>query len=221
VALKVIGAGFSRTGTLSMKSALEQLGFAPCYHMAEAVFPRPGYNEGHLDAWYDYYVDGKQIDWHWLLKGYRASVDMPTCVHYRELMQAYPEALVVLTTRDPEAWFDSWQALWSAFAEARDPGKVVRYHKFIPLMDALLNRYFGGKIERDSSIAFFNAHLDAVRRNVPANKLLEFEVTDGWEPLCRFLGVDVPDAPFPHLNERATTRDILQAALWTHEPMQL
>nr|WP_255746838.1 sulfotransferase family protein [Lysobacter sp. CFH 32150] len=219
--MKVIGAGFSRTGTLSTKSALERLGFAPCYHMAEAVLPRPGFNDEHLDAWYDYYVGGREMDWQWLLKGYQASVDTPNCLHYRELMQAFPEAVVVLTTRDPDEWFDSWQALWSAFEEAREPRKVVRYHKFLPVMDAILDRHFGGKIERDSNIRVFNAHNESVRRDVPAHKLLEFKVTDGWEPLCGFLDVDVPDAPFPRLNDRESTRGILQGALWTHEPMQL
>ena len=221
MALKVIGAGFSRTGTLSTKSALEQLGFAPCYHMAEAVFPRPGFNEGHLDAWYDYYVGGRVMDWQWLLKGYQASVDIPNCLHYRELMRAYPDAVVVLTTRDPDVWFDSWQALWSAIEDARDPSKVVRYHKFLSVADAIVDRHLGGKIERDSNIRFFNTHIDAVRRDVPAHKLLEFKVTEGWEPLCRFLGVEVPNSPFPRINERESTRALIQAGLWTHEPIQL
>jgi hypothetical protein len=221
LALKVIGAGFSRTGTLSMKSALEQLGFAPCYHGAEAVLPRPGFNDGHLDAWYDYYVGGTTMDWQWLLKGYQASVDIPTCLHYRELMQAFPDAVVVLTTRDPEEWFDSWQALWSAIDEVRDPEKIVRFHKFLPLLDAIVDRHLGGKIERASSIDFFNRHMEAVRRGVPADRLLEFKVTEGWAPLCAFLGVDVPDSPFPRLNDREFTRTLLRNGLWTHEPLQI
>jgi len=221
LALEVIGAGFSRTGTLSMKSALEQLGFAPCYHMAEVVLPRPGFNDGHLDAWHDFYVDGMAMDWPWLLKNYRASVDAPTFLHYRELMQIFPDAAVVLTTRDPDEWFDSWQAFWSAIDEVRDPGKVVRFHKYLPLLDAIVDRHFGGKIERASNIDFFNRHIEAVRRDVPADRLLEFKVTDGWTPLCAFLGVDVPDAPFPRVNDRESTRALLKCALWTHEPLQL
>ena len=78
---KIIGAGFGRTGTLSMKAALEQFGFDPCYHMAEVNLPRPGCNDGHLDAWHDVYVNGQEMDWQWLLKGYQASVDFPTCLH--------------------------------------------------------------------------------------------------------------------------------------------
>jgi len=221
LALKVIGAGFSRTGTLSMKSALEHLGFAPCYHGAEAVLPRPGFNDGHLDAWHDHYVGGMAMDWQWLLKGYQASVDIPTCLHYRELMQTFPDAVVVLTTRDPDEWFDSWQALWSAIDEVRDPGRIVRFHKFLPLLDAIVERHLGGKIERASSIAFFNRHNDAVRRDVPADRLLECKVTEGWAPLCGFLGVDIPDSPFPRLNDREFTRTLLRNGLWTHEPLQV
>jgi hypothetical protein len=221
LALEVIGAGFSRTGTLSMKAALEQLGFAPCYHGAETVLPRPGFNDGHLDAWHDFYVGGMPMDWHWLLERYRASVDVPTCLHYRELMQAYPDALVVLTTRDPGEWFDSWQALWAAIDEVRDSGKIIRFHKFLPLLDAIIGRHLGGRIERTSSIEFFNRHNDAVRRLVPASRLLEFKVTEGWAPLCSYLGVGMPDAPFPRLNDREFTRGLLWAGLCTNEPLLL
>ena len=204
-----------------MKSALEQLGFAPCYHGAEVVLPRPDYNDGHLDAWHDHYVGGMPMDWPWLFRGYLASVDMPACLHYRELMRTFPDAKVVLTTRDPDEWFDSWQALWSAIDEARDPRRIVRFHKYLPLVDAILDRHMGGSIERAANIDFFKRHIEAVRRDVPADRLLEFKVTDGWEPLCRFLGVDVPHGPFPYLNERQSTRDLLKAALWTHEAIQV
>lgn len=221
MALQVIGAGFSRTGTLSTKSALEQLGFAPCYHMSEVVFPRPGCNEGHLDAWFDYYTAGRPLDWHGLMGAYRACVDAPACLHVRELLEAYPDACVVLTTRDAEAWFRSWQGLWSVFEAVRDPARIVRYHKFHPLLDAILERHLGGRIEHDANIRFLHAHNDAVRRLVPADRLLEFEVSQGWEPLCRFLGVAVPTTPFPHLNEQAGMRDLLEAALFTDVPLQL
>lgn len=221
MALKVIGAGFSRTGTLSMKSALEQLGFAPCYHGAEAVLPRPDYNDGHLDAWHDHYVGGMRMDWPWLFRSFLATVDLPACLHYRELMRTFPDAKVVLTTRDPDEWFDSWQALWSAIDEVRDPRRIVRFHKYITVVDAILDRHMGGRIDRVANIDFFKRHIEAVRRDVPADRLLEFKVTDGWEPLCRFLGVDVPQGSFPHLNEREYTRDLLKAALWTHEAIQV
>lgn len=198
---------------------MEQLGFNPCYHVAEVILPRPGFNDGHLDAWYDFYVDGIDMDWQWLLKGYQASVDFPTCLHFRELMQAFPDAVVVLNTRDPEKWFDSWQALWSAFEDARDPTKIVRFHKWPAMLDAMIDRYFGGNIERESNIAVFNQHLEAVRREVPADKLLEFSVTEGWEPLCSFLNVDAPNTPFPYLNEREGIDELLKMVLWINEPI--
>jgi hypothetical protein len=155
------------------------------------------------------------------LKHYLASVDMPMCLHYRALMATYPDAKVVLTTRDPDEWFDSWQALWSAIDEVRDPRRIVRFHKFVPLLDAIVDRHMGGKIDRTANIEFFNQHLESVRRDVPADRLLEFKVTDGWAPLCAFLGVDVPDSPFPRLNDREGTRALLKAGLWTHEALQV
>jgi hypothetical protein len=221
MALMVIGAGLSRTGTLSLKAALEQLGFAPCYHGAEVVLPRPGFNDGHLDAWHDYYLAGAPIDWRALLQGYRASVDVPASLHYRELMAAFPDAKVVLTTRDPDQWFESWQALWASIDEVRDPARIVRFHKFLPMLDAILDRHFGGKIERTSNIDVFNRHNDAVRREVPADKLLELNVAEGWGPLCAFLGTEIPATPFPRLNDREGTRALLKAGLWTNEPLQL
>lgn len=217
---KVIGAGFGRTGTLSMKAALEQLGFFPCYHMAEVVARRPGCNERHLDAWHDYYVNGQEMDWRWLLKDYQASVDFPTCLHYRELMRAFPDAAVVLNTRDPEKWFDSWQHLWSAVDAVNDPDRIVRFHKWMPMLDAMRDQYFGGKIERESNIAIFKQHMDEVKRHVPPHKLLEFSVTEGWRPLCDFLKLEIPDSPFPHLNEREGVVDTLKTVMWTNDPFE-
>lgn len=217
--LKVIGAGFGRTGTRSMKAALEQLGYDPCYHMGEVWIPIPGRNEGHLDAWHDFFVQGKAMDWRWLLENYQACVDMPTCFYYSELMQAFPDALVILNTREPDKWFDSWQHLCSALDQVNDPDKIVRLEKFLPMVNAMREQYFGDPIERETCIAAFKAHTEAVRRDVPADRLLEFSVKEGWGPLCRFLGVEVPDSPFPHLNEREGVVDGLKRALWTTEPL--
>src|SRR6266851_9175875 len=99
--LKVIGAGFGRTGTLSIKHALEELGFGPCYHMTE-LFDKPG-----VDAQWDAIVRGEPVDWNTVFKGYQATVDWPACTFYEELMQAYPDAKVLLTVRDPEKWYAS------------------------------------------------------------------------------------------------------------------
>ena len=214
MSLDIIGAGYGRTGTLSMKLALERLGFDPCYHMQEVGIPRPGCNENHLDAWHDFAVHGKPIDWRWLLKEYRACVDFPTCLYYRELMQTFPHARVILNTRDPERWFKSWSALWAAFDTVNDPARVVRNHKFFPFVVALVRDRFGASIERDSSIALFNAHIAAVKTAVPADKLLVFSVDQGWTPLCAFLGVAVPDEPFPHVNEGAVMVEKFKMGFW-------
>jgi Sulfotransferase domain len=219
MALEIIGAGFGRTGTLSMKVALEQLGYDPCYHMAEVLMPRPGLNDGHLDAWYDFAVNRKPMDWRWLLKSYRACVDFPTCLFYRELIEAFPQARVILTTRDPEKWFKSWSNLWAAGDAINDPSRMVRLHKFIPFVDALIrNGLLGGKIERESSIALFNRHIEEVKASVPADRLLVFRVDQGWAPLCEFLGKPVPDTPFPHLNESDGLLEKFKALFWGEIP---
>lgn len=221
MSLDVIGAGFGRTGTLSMKLALEQLGYDPCYHMQELGMPRPGHNDGHLDAWHDFAVEGKPIDWRWLLKGYRACVDFPTCIFYRELMEAFPHARVVLNTRDPARWFQSWSSLWAALDVANDPARVVRAHKFFPFIESLIRRgLFRGRIESESNIAVFNAHIEAVKSTVPADRLLVFRVDQGWEPLCAFLGTDVPDGPFPHANEGEGMLEKFKVGFWGSEGLR-
>ena len=129
--------------------------------MSEVAAPHPGYNDGHLDAWHDFAVAGKPMDWRWLFKGYRACVDFPTCIYYRELMAVFPHARVVFTTRDSDRWFKSWATLWSAVDLFNDPARVIHAQKFFPFVEVLLrNRRFGGSIERESSIAAFNAHIE-------------------------------------------------------------
>ena len=102
--LSVIGAGFGRTGTMSLKLALDQLGFGPCYHMTE-VFKNPK-----ASGYWEAAADGKPIDWEEVFAGYRSTVDWPGATFYKQLADAYPEAKVILTERDAEAWFESTQA---------------------------------------------------------------------------------------------------------------
>ena len=201
--LRVIGAGFGRTGTLSLKAALEQLGFDPCYHMAEIIGERPGVNDGHVDAWHAFVCAGRPMDWQKLFAGYQACVDFPTCIYYRELLAAFPEAPVVLTVRDPGAWYESWCALQTAAREIRrvtqhDP-RMRRWGEFVEVLE---ERWLGGEPERTRAIAAFERHVAEVKAGVPAERLLVFDVREGWAPLCAFLGRPVPEGPFPHLNER-------------------
>jgi hypothetical protein len=206
MALRVIGAGFGRTGTLSLKAALEELGFAKCYHMTDVLA-----HLAHAPLW-EAAARGEPVDWEALFEGYQATVDWPGCTFYEELIRRYPDAKVILTTRDPETWYDS--ALQTIFWVR----KVFRgwFRLFVPRMRQfrrMLDRViwdgtFHGRFEdKNHAIEVFNRHNEHVRRTVPRERLLLYEVRDGWEPLCAFLGVPVPDGkPFPRLNDSATFR---------------
>jgi len=203
VALEVIGAGFGRTGTLSMQAALEQLGFAPCYHFTEVIERRPGRNDGHRRAWVDFAKGRRPMDWRWLFTHYRATVDFPMCLYFSELIEAFPDARVVLTVRDPERWFESFDTLVQGLDR-------IRFGRFFApklratttIFDRLLRGpVFGGRLDRASCVAAFERHRDAVIRRVSADRLLVYDVRSGWDPLCRFLGIPVPETAFPHLNE--------------------
>lgn len=208
--LKVIGAGFGRTGTLSLKMALEELGFGPCHHMTE-VFNNPW----QIPFW-QAAIDEKPLDWHTLLSGYQSTTDWPSCSFYEQLMQAYPDAKVLLSVRDPEKWYESATAtIYRVSKLSRTP-----IPKLIALTNPMLrerlqsvrivNNLVWKKTFQDNfadkayAISVFNRHNEEVRQRVPAEKLLVYNVKEGWEPLCAFLGVDVPDKPFPHANDRET-----------------
>jgi hypothetical protein len=204
--IKVIGAGLGRTGTLSLKAALEELGFAKCYHMVEAIA-----HPGHALVW-DAAARGEAVDWDALFEGYQATVDWPACSFYKELMERYPEAKVILTVRDPDRWYDSARQTIYSVRQAF-PAWVM---PFIPRLRRILRMVrrliwdgmFQGRFEdRDFAIEVYRRHNDEVRRVVPPERLLVYEVKEGWGPLCAFLGVSVPGGrPFPHLNDAAEFR---------------
>jgi hypothetical protein len=196
MALAVIGAGFGRTGTLSLKLALEQLGFGACYHMFE-VLQHPE----HMPVWARAH-DGEAVDWEALFEGYRSSCDWPSCNLWREQRAAFPEAKVILSTRDPVKWHESvMNTIWPSSrraAESEDPQQRT-FGQWA--MRVIWDRVFDGRVEdRAHAIAVYEAHAAAVRAEVPADRLLEFEASDGWAPLCAFLGVPVPDTPYPRTN---------------------
>jgi len=194
--LKVIGAGFGRTGTLSTKNALEELGLRPCYHMTE-LFERPDAAE----QW-EAIVAGTPADWNTVFTGYQATVDWPACAFYKELMQVYPEAKVLLTVRDPERWYES--AINTIYVSSRSHLPQSPHAQMINTL--IWQGTFDGKFEdKDYAIAVFHRHSEEVKQHVPPEKLLVYSVKEGWEPLCAFLGVEVPaDTPFPMLNDRAS-----------------
>ena len=201
--MEIIGAGLPRTGTLSTKAALEQLGFGPCYHMVELM--------SHLDhgRLWQAAVDGGPAEWQELFAGYAAVVDAPGCFHWRKMAEAFPSAKILLTTRDPERWFDSSVRLLLGMARMTEEApEVASFLGDLPFMqDMALTGPFALRSEeefardRDDMIKAYHEHVEQVRAEVPPERLLVFDVRQGWEPLCEFLGVDVPAEPFPHLND--------------------
>ena len=196
MSLGVIGAGFGRTGTLSLKGALEHLGFGPCYHMIE-VIDRPE----HVDFW-QRAAAGTAVDWDEILAGYRAAVDWPACSFYAELAARYPEAKVILTVRDPERWYQSaCQTIFPRITRPVSPDDALAWARIRMQRKIVIEQAFGGDIEdREHALAVFRQHVAEVQRAIPPERLLVYRVADGWEPLCRFLERPVPDQPFPHVN---------------------
>lgn len=199
----VIVAGYGRTGTLSIKAALEELGYKPCWHI-EDMTRRHGRSESPLRLWQQL-AEGGRMDWTKLLDGFRAGSDFPLCFYYRELMECFPTARVILTVREPFAWAQSMQALWRHFrtitaqpAMAAGPGAVWRQ-----TMERLVWSRFPNLHDAGALAAAFTAHEADVRRTVPSERLLVFDVRQGWEPLCDFLGEAAPAIPFPRLNDRS------------------
>lgn len=210
MALKVIGAGFGRTGTLSMKAALERLGFNKCHHMVEVLMAD---DDMQLDFW-DAVGRGERPGWDAIFEGFEASVDFPSSVYWKELAEAYPEAKVVLTVRDFESWYKSASSTIYAVSKSQ-PGwtKLLPKPKKISRMTE--NIIWGGKFDgkfEDKAYAeqVWNEHIAEVKATLPPERLLVFEVKNGWEPLCAFLNVPVPDEPFPRVNDTAQFHEMIK-----------
>jgi hypothetical protein len=209
--MKVIGAGLPRTATLTQKIALEMLGFGPCYHMVNVL------SDLSLAPQWAAAFDGN-ADWGEIFAGHESSVDWPGSYFWRELIDVYPDAKVLLSVRSGDTWATSMKnTIWGVFyddvlmrhlSDARakvDPG----WHDYCELMKAMWRK--SGLIPAEMT-AGFDANMMAaamerfnqeVRDNVPADRLLEWSPADGWEPLCRFLEMPVPQAPIPHVNDSA------------------
>lgn len=200
--LQVIGTGFGRTGTLSLKLALEALGFGPCYHMLE-VIPRPD----HVALW-TRAGRGEAIDWDALFAGFSSTVDWPSTRFWRELIARYPDARVIHTTREPASWAKSFDDTIATRIDSDEP-PPAHLKDWLAMVRLLLREQtFGGRMrDRDRVIEVFKDHDAEVRRTIPASRRLDYDVREGWAPLCEFLNVPVPDAPFPKTN----TTDEFQA----------
>jgi hypothetical protein len=188
--LSVIGAGFGRTGTMSLKLALDRLGFGPCYHMVE-VFKNPK-----ASSYWEAAADGKPVDW-------------ASATFYKQLANAYPEAKVILTVRDPEAWFASTQA--TIFSRhIRDDTEDDWQRMVLKVISDLFDRRM---TDKGKLIEVYQGHNEEVRRTISKERLLVYEVADGWEPLCGFLDVEVPNEPMPRANSTDEFRQNLAAKL--------
>ncbi len=206
MAMKVVGAGFGRTGTLSLKNALEKIGCGPCYHMLE-VFPRPD----HVAMWHKL-AFSQQMDWDLVFRDFRATVDWPAARWWREIAAHFPDAKVLLSVRDPEAWYKSMTDTIYQPMKWPVPGDVPEMVRLQNEMvrKAILADTFDNRFEdKAHAIGVFNRHIQEVRDTIDPARLLVFDVREGWEPLCRFLEVPVPTDPFPRVNDTASTQAMI------------
>jgi hypothetical protein len=200
--MKLIGAGFGRSGTMSIKAALDQMGAGPCYHM-KITLKRYHHMRFFMRAW-----RGQKVNWNRFFRRYNCVVDWPTCSFYKELMHEFPDAKILLNVRNPEDWWDSMHETIWAIQPAFPwwfPGIYRKIHDEI---------IWGGNLkgvfeDRDKTLAVYRAWIEEVKHTVPADRLLVYQVKEGWKPLCDFLGIAVPDMPFPHINERKSFERII------------
>lgn len=208
MALKVIGTGFGRTGTMSLKLALEELGFGNCYHMYELIK-----HPEELSYW-EKAKKGEPVNWDELFTGYQSAVDFPAILFYEDLIKKYPEAKIIHTTREAESWYKSFRdtILWAV-----DPPffRILKMaislpfskhrRKFLNVLKfngKVMDEMFGKetKYDKDHMIKIYNQYNEKVLNTIPKERSIVFDVKSGWEPLCKFLNVPVPSTPFPKVN---------------------
>ena len=200
--MKVFGTGFGRTGTMSLKIALEKLGMGPCYHMREVVS-----HPSHIKIWYDI-SRGEQPKWSRLFSGFNCGVDFPVSLFYEQLINTFPDAKFNLTLRDFDKWYISTAntiykvptILPEWFKQVVYPIRIFIAMQVNLIWVGLFNNEFSDK---ESAKIVYYEHIESVKKIIPADKLLIYNVKEGWEPLCEFLDVDVPDIPFPKVNDTA------------------
>lgn len=206
VLMKVIGAGYGRTGTSSLKRALEQLGFGPCHHMEE-LFKNPN----QIPAWVAV-AERKPADWDTMFHGYEAAVDFPSQYFYKELSEHWPDSKIILSVRDAESWWQSARQTIYAISQDWPIRWVGPYLPVAGGVTRMANRLIWNKemdgrfLEKEYAKQVFLNHIEEVKRTIPAERLLVWEAKEGWEPLCKFLNVPVPTEPFPRVNDTAEFR---------------
>ena len=208
--MKVIGAGLPRTATLTQKVALEMLGFRPCYHMVNVL------GDLSLAPEWAAAFDGA-ADWEMIFGDSQAAVDWPASFFWRELVEYYQDAKVLLSVRSGESWANSIKnTIWGIHFDDVLPRHVSDarasidsgWHDYTKLMKAMLRKSgligdLTGPFDAQVVAAAMERHNQEVREAVPAGRLLEWNPADGWEPLCEFLELPVPQWPIPHINDSA------------------
>jgi len=202
MALRVVGAGLGRTGTTSLKSALELLLDGRCYHMLD-VFQR----EDDIAVW-QAAVRGEPVDWDVLLRDYAATMDWPACTFWRELSAANPDAFVLLSTREsPEKWWASMEKTIVPVSKRPIPTDGSVMARQLAMMHELIRGRFTPEFDNPAAaMAAYARHNEDVRSSTPAGRLIEWAPGDGWSPICAALGLPEPDQPFPHENRSADYR---------------
>ena len=197
MALSLIGAGFGRTGTDSMRQALETIGMGPCHHMKEVN------DSAEQTALWRAVAGGGAADWQQIFSSYQSSIDWPSAYYWRELSATYPDAKILLTVRSAESWYDSMsKTICKVIRTSNDPQSLG--------VNLIGNQVFSGRYdEREHAIAVFEKNNADVRATFPPERLLVYRLGDGWEPLCRFLDKPVPDTPFPHTNSAREFNDMV------------
>lgn len=195
--LSVIGAGVGRTGTYSLKLALDQLGFGPCHHMEEVLHNIPV----QVPLW-SAALEGRP-DWKKIYSGYSSAVDWPSVCFLDQLLETYPEARFILTNRNPESWADSFSKTIYKMLAIRDQMPPEMREGLEMTAGVIARTGFPMELDRQGLIEAFTAHGEAVKKTIPAEQLLVYEVKEGWGPLCEFLGKPVPADPFPRSNDSA------------------
>ena len=203
--LQIIGAGFGRTGTISLREALHELGFGPCYHMIEVLKHRE-----HIDFWSKAGNAPEQVDFNEVFADYRSTLDFPACSFYKEIYKQNPNAKVILTVRDFDNWYTSaMNTIYPGCHMVWGPAKWILSQKHMQMTHETIWDYiFEGRFtDKEFVRKKFNEHIEDVKATIPNDKLLVYSVKEGWKPLCEFLEVPVPNIPFPHLNN---TQDFKQ-----------
>jgi len=221
MAIKIIGAGFPRTGTMTLKTALEILGFNKTYHYKDLIA-----DSKKLRFWLELENTG-QTDFDALFKGFEATVDFPGYPYYKILLKKYPDAKVILTKRDFEKWYEStYKTIWKS---ARKPiidrlklfirklfnknlraiFKCIKFMRRVYLKDQF-NNNFSSKAHAKN---IFFKHIEEVITYVPKKQLLVYDVSEGWEPLCHFLEIPIPNQAFPHLNKKEHFHEMVKGMI--------